>query len=287
MMKILNFPSSVSLYFCASENYMKKQLLRFILFLFIALYFPLHSLGWGVLGHRIVGEIADSYISKKTRAEIKKILGNESIAMSSNWADFIKSDSSFDYLETWHYINFKKGLTLAEMKSHLAKDTSINAYTRIKFLVAELKKKSLSKDKKKMYLRLLIHFIGDIHQPLHVSPEGTAGGNDIKLNWFSTPSNLHRVWDTHLLDFQQLSYTEHVKAINFADHEQVKKWQNQPLTEWLFESYTLATQIHNDITSPNTRLGYEYNFKYIATVNQQLLKGGIRLAGLLNEIYGK
>ena len=244
-------------------------------------------MGWGVLGHRIVGEIADSYLTKKTREEIKKILGNESIAMSSNWADFIKSDSSFDYLETWHYINFKKGLTLAEMKAHLATDSSINAYTRINFLIAELKKKSLSKDKKKIYLRLLIHFIGDIHQPLHVSPEGTAGGNDIKLNWFSTPSNLHRVWDTHLVDFQQLSYTEHVKAINFADQEQVKKWQKQPMTEWLFESYTLATQIHNEITSPNTRLGYEYNFKHIATLNQQLLKGGIRLAGVLNEIFGK
>ena len=63
---------------------------------------------WGQLGHRIVGEIADSYLTAKTKAEIKKILGNESIAMSSNWADFIKSDSTFKYLDTWHYINFEK-----------------------------------------------------------------------------------------------------------------------------------------------------------------------------------
>lgn len=266
---------------------MKKQLVLKLAFIVITFYLPVQAMCWGMLGHRVVGEIADKYLSKKTRTEIKKIMGNESLAMSSNWADFIKSDSSFDYLETWHYVNFSPGLSLAEMKTHLAKDTSINAYTRINFLVAELKKKSLPKDKKLFYLRLLIHFVGDIHQPLHVSPDGTRGGNDIKVNWFSTPSNLHRVWDSHIIEYQQLSYSEHVKAINFADHAQVHKWQKQPVSEWLYESYSLAADLHDEIKSPNPRLGYEYNFKHIATLNQQLLKGGIRLAGLLNEIYGK
>jgi hypothetical protein len=266
---------------------MNKQILRCFLFIFLAIYIPFQSMGWGVLGHRIVGEIADKYLTKKTRIEIQKILGNESLAMSSNWADFIKSDSSYDYLDTWHYVNFKKGLTLEQMKAQLKTDTSVNAYTKINFLVSELKKKSLPKDKKQMYLRLLVHFIGDIHQPLHVSPEGTTGGNDIKLNWFSTPSNLHRVWDSHLIDFQQLSYTEHVKAINFVDNARKSKWQHQPISEWLYESYTLAQNLHNEISGPNPRLGYEYNFKHIATLNEQLLKGGVRLAGLLNSIFDK
>ena len=72
----------------------------------------------------------------------------------------------------------------------------------------ELRKKDLAKDKKVMYLKLLIHIVGDLHQPLHASPEGTTGGNDIKLTWFNTPSNLHRVWDEQLIEFQQLSYKE-------------------------------------------------------------------------------
>src|SRR5689334_11609618 len=157
----------------------KKFKSLFIIALFF--YLPLQSMAWGILGHRIVGEIADKYITAKTRLEIQKILGNESIAMSSNWADFIKSDSTYRYLNNWHYINFEKNLSYDQMKEWLKTDTSVNAYTRINFLVKELKKKNLPKDKKQMYLRLLIHLVGDIHQPLHVSPVGTTGGNDIKL----------------------------------------------------------------------------------------------------------
>ena len=56
---------------------------------------PVFSFGWGVLGHRIVGQIAGSYLTPKARIEVQKILGNESIAMVSNWADFIKSDSEY------------------------------------------------------------------------------------------------------------------------------------------------------------------------------------------------
>lgn len=248
-------------------------------------YLPLQSMAWGMLGHRIVGEIADIYLTSKAKAEIQKILGTESIAMSSNWADFVKSDSNFRYLNTWHYINFKKGLSYDEMKDQLKKDTSVNAYTKINFLIKELKNKNLSKDKKIMHLRLLVHIVGDIHQPLHVSPEGTTGGNDIKLTWFSTPTNLHSVWDTYLIDFQQLSYTEYVKAINHTTLMQRKAWQKQPMSQWFFESYTIAQQLHNELTEQNPKLGFRYNFDHIKTVDEQLVKGGVHLAGLLNEIF--
>lgn len=266
---------------------MQRIISRSLLFIGIFMYLPFQSMAWGMLGHRIVGEIADSYLTTKTRIEIKKILGTESIAMSSNWADFIKSDSSYKYLDVWHYINFEKGLTYPQMVEVLKKDTSANAYTKINFLVKELKKKSLDRDKKIMYLRLLIHFVGDIHQPLHVSPVGSTGGNSIRVQWFSTPSNLHRVWDTHLIDEQQLSYTEYARHINHSTLAQRKKLQADPLSKWLFESYTIAQRLHDEIREENPRLGYRYNFDHLHTVDNQLLKGGIRLAGLLNEIFGK
>jgi hypothetical protein len=240
-----------------------------------------------MLGHRIVGEIADSYLTAKARAEIKKILGNETIAMASNWADFIKSDTNYKYLNPWHYVNFEKGLTYQQMLEYLKKDTTADAYTKLNFLASELKKKNLPQDKKLMYLRLLIHIAEDLSQPLHVSPVGTTGGNDIKLSWFNTPSNLHRVWDEHLIEYQQLSYTEYAKAINFPTATQRNAWTKQPITQWLFDSYTIAQQLQNELTTQNPKLGYEYNFKHVATLNEQLLKGGVRLAALLNEIFGK
>jgi hypothetical protein len=266
---------------------MRKSLLRILILAFICLYLPLRSGAWGMLGHRIVAQIAESYLTEKTRTEIRKILGNESLAMSANWADFIKSDTAYRYLNPWHYINFRKGMSYEEMVTYLKTDSTVDAYTRLNFLVSELKKKNLPQEKKVMYLRLLVHIAGDLHQPLHASPEGSTGGNDIKVNWFNEASNLHRVWDEHLIEYQQLSYTEYVKAINFTTPAQRKQWMAEPLSRWIYDSYVIAGKLHEEIKEPMPRLGFRYNFDHVQTLNEQLLKGGVHLAALLNEIFGK
>jgi hypothetical protein len=249
-------------------------------------YIPFASMAWGVLGHRIVGQIADSYITKNTKKAIAQILGTESIAMTSNWPDFIKSDPAYNYLSNWHYINLKSGLSYDSVKAFLYTDTATDAYTKINFLVTELKNKSLEQQKKILYLRLLIHLVGDIHQPLHVGRLEDQGGNRVKVLWFKDSTNLHTVWDTQLINFQQLSYTEYATSINFTTKDQRNSLQQQPLSDWLFESYQIADKIYGDIKTPNQRLDYAYNFKYVDILNSQLLKGGVRLAGLLNEIFG-
>ena len=87
----------------------------------LLVYLPLSSMAWGMLGHRIVGQIADSYLTKHTRKEIAKILGTESVAISSNWADFIKSDPSMSYLSPWHYCDFKGGMDGSQFLAELEK----------------------------------------------------------------------------------------------------------------------------------------------------------------------
>jgi hypothetical protein len=241
---------------------------------------------WGMTGHRVVGEIAESYLTSKARKAIKEILGDESLAMASNWADFIKSDSNFNYISPWHYINLKAGMSFNDVQTRLLQDTSADVYTKTNFVISELKNKQLPGDKKLMYLRLLIHFVGDIHQPLHVGRPDDAGGNRIRVLWFNDSTNLHSVWDEKLPEFQKLSYTEFAAAINHTTKAQRTAWQKQPMTEWFFESYQIAQQLYDEITRPNQRLGYRYNFDHLETMNQQLLKGGVRLAGILNEIFG-
>ncbi len=264
---------------------MHKHFSKVLILIGIFFYLPFQSMAWGVLGHRIVGEIADKYVSTTARAKINQILGTESIAMVSNWADFIKSDTSFRYLNTWHYINLDSGLSYTGIKDYLKNDTAVDAYTKINFLVKELKKKKLAKEKKQLYLRLLIHFVGDVHQPMHAGRKSDLGGNTIKVSWFNEPSNMHRVWDENLIELQQLSYTEYTKAINHPNLKQKKKWQSQPISEWIYESYEISEQLHTEIKQPDQRLGYQYNFDNIATLNQRLLQGGIRLAALLNDIF--
>jgi len=265
---------------------MKSRSILQAILITTCLYVPISSSAWGVLGHRIVGQIADSYLTKKTKKAVAAILGNESVAMSSNWPDFIKSDPSYRYLSNWHYVNIKQGMTQQQVIDLIEKDTATNAYTKINWLKAELKKKELSLGDKQMYLKLIIHLVGDIHQPLHVGRPDDLGGNKIKVLWFNDPYNLHQIWDEVLIDFQQLSYTEYANAINFTTKQQRTGWQQQPMSYWFWESYQVAEQVYGDIKGTEEKLGYQYNFKYKAILEAQLLKGGVHLAGILNEIFG-
>jgi hypothetical protein len=261
-------------------NFLKKLVLG----LFI-IYAPLQSMAWGTQGHRICGQIANMYLTPKARKAIEAILGNESIAMTSNWADFIKSDPNYSYLSSWHYIDFDKAYTYPEMQAFLAQDTKVDAYTKLNFLIGELKKPSTSKENKLLYLRMLIHIIEDVHQPMHTAHTDDKGGNDFKVNWFSTPTNLHSIWDSQLIDFQQLSYTEYATAINHSTTAQRAEWQKASIAQWLFESNQIAEKLYTEI-KPGDTLNYKYNFNHIETLNNQLLKAGVRLAGVLNQIFG-
>jgi len=264
---------------------MKTNVIKKLALGIAILYAPLQSLAWGTEGHRVAGQIAESYLTPKARKAIGEILGYESIAMASNWADFIKSDPNYNYLSSWHYIDFDKVFTYPEMQQYLDHDTNVDAYTKLQFLIGELKKKDLSKENKTLYFKMLIHIVEDVHQPMHTAHADDKGGNDFKVNWFNTPTNLHAVWDSQLIDFQQLSYTEYAAAINHTTAEQRAEWQKAPISQWLFESNQIAEKLYTEI-KPGDTLNYRYNFTHIDTVNQQLLKAGVRLAGLLNSIFG-
>ncbi|GAC1421866.1 MAG: S1/P1 nuclease [Flavisolibacter sp.] len=267
-----------------NKDFMKYRL-KTGLAIVILWYVPTSAFAWGLLGHRIVGEIAETYLKSRTKVEVRNILGNESMAMASNWADFIKSDSAYNYLNVWHYIDFEKEMTYNSLQEYLKKDTHADAFTGVNFLVKELKSKLAPPEKKRMYLRLLIHIVADLHQPLHVSPAGDAGGNGIKLSWFGQHTNLHRVWDEHLIQEQQLSYTEYARAINFTDPEACKTWQQESIPEWIFEAYQLSKQLRLEINEVDPKLGFLYNYQHLKMLNNQLLKGAVHLAGLLNEIF--
>jgi hypothetical protein len=261
-----------------------KAIKKFI-FLFLIFGVPVYSFGWGVQGHRIVGNIAEYYLTARARKAVHKILGDETMAMASNWGDFIKSDNAYRYISSWHYIDFDPGMSKDQIEDYLAKDTATDIYTKMNFLINELKNKELPMDKKKMDLKLLIHFVGDVHQPFHVGHREDLGGNKIKVMWFNKPTNLHAVWDEQLVDFQQLSYTEYTDAINHTTAEQRRAWQNQPISDWLVESYQLSEKLYEEIKEPDQKLSYRYNYDHIQQVNEQLLKAGVRLAGLLNDIF--
>lgn len=247
---------------------------------------PMLASAWGQTGHRIVGQIAENHLTPKALKAVKAILGNESVALSSTWADFVKSDTAYKHLNVWHYINLPDNLSRDAYDKTLKNDTGTDAYTKIKFLTACLKNLRLSKDSQQTCLRLLVHIVGDIHQPFHVGKEEDHGGNKIKVQWFNQPTNLHAVWDDKLIEDQKLSYKEYVAAIDHASPQELAKWNAEPLEDWLYGSYQMAGRLYKENENSDQKLGYRYIYDHLAELNGQLLKGGIHLAALLNRIFG-
>lgn len=239
-----------------------------------------NSFGWGDTGHRTIGEIADMYLTKKARKRINKLLLAESIAISSTWMDNQKSDSAYDHMYDWHWVTIPDGMTYQKAEKNPKGDV-IQTINRV---IKELKEGKLSGEEEVNAIRILVHLIGDIHQPLHVGNGKDRGGNDVKLKWFWNDSNLHRVWDSEMIDRKRFSYTELAKVVNYCSKEQVKEWQNSSTIDWAVESYNLREQVY--AIPENQNLRYRYVFDNWGTVKLRLLQAGVRLAGVLNSIYG-
>lgn len=251
----------------------------------VCAYIPVNASAWGMLGHRIVGQVAESYLSSKSRKAVKNILGDESLAMSANWADLIKSDSSYNYLGPWHYVNLPENLDRKGVVDFLEREKTPNVYNKIQEMIGILKNKQSNAEQNKQAMRLLVHMVGDLHQPMHTARKEDLGGNKVYVTWFGQRSNLHSVWDSGLVDYQQLSYTEYAMAINHPTKAQLKAWRDISLADNVFESYQLVDKIYAK-THADDKLSYRYNFDFVDNLNEQLLKGGVRLANILNQIYG-
>lgn len=245
----------------------------------ILLVVSIASFGWGQTGHRVTGKVADRYLNKKARAAITRILNGQSLAMVATWMDEIRSDSTYDYTADWHWV------TIQDHESYDAstKNPKGDVVATLERLIKELKSGKLSPQQEAQALKFLIHLVGDIHQPLHVGGGNDRGGNDVKVSWFGSGSNLHRVWDSDMIDDTKLSYTELAESLGNPDDATIKNWQRASVREWAAESVSYRKQVY-DIG--NGKLGYQYSYKNFHIVRLRLLQAGVRLGGILNEIYG-
>ncbi|MEV4882434.1 S1/P1 Nuclease [Chitinophaga ginsengisegetis] len=262
---------------------MRKKILTGLILAFLL---PLATFAWGPNGHRITAEIAWLHLTPQARKAITNILGRESLAMIANWPDFIKSDTThqYDHTSKWHYLDFPGNIDRAKFDELLNAANDENLYTQTQAMIKELKNRNLPKDKQRFALTFLVHMMGDMHQPLHVGRDEDMGGNKIAVMWFDKPSNLHKVWDEQLIDFQQLSYTEYTKALDIASAAEIKTIQQGSIADWMFDSHQLSDKVYA-YTQPDAKLSYRYNYVFVKDLNQQLLKGGLRLAAILNNIY--
>ncbi len=253
--------------------------MKYILFC-LALLIPACGFSWGPNGHRVVGLIASKHLSAKAKKNLIKVLGQNSLAEVSTWMDEVRSDSTYNYMRDWHWVTIETGKTYDQSP----KNPKGDVIATIQRLVAELKKHTLEKKTEEEYLKMLVHLVGDIHQPLHVGCCDDHGGNGLKVKWFGKETNLHTIWDSNMIDDTQLSYTELASYLDEPEQATVAAWQKNSVLEWTDESMTFRKQVYK-IGDGN--LSFKYAYNNLPTIKERMLQAGIRLAGILNEIYGK
>ncbi|MTI22985.1 S1/P1 Nuclease [Fulvivirga sp. RKSG066] len=248
--------------------------------LLLVVLFSVTFFNWGIIGHRSVGHVAQEYLNKKAAKALDKLLDGESLAEASTWMDEIRSDSTYDYAQDWHWVTIPTGKTYEETD----KNPNGDVIATIQRLTSEIKAGGMTKTQEVEAVKMLIHLVGDIHQPLHVGTGEDRGGNSVKIKWFWQNSNLHRVWDSEMIESQKYSYTELANILDEPSKDQVKAWQSASVIDWANESIALRDRVYDIPEDEN--LKYEYQYKHWEVVELRLQQAGIRLAGLLNELYG-
>lgn len=254
---------------------LKKIQLVFLLFISFNSLFA-----WAEIGHRVVGEVAFRNVKHKTIRKINKLVNYESLASLSTFGDDIKSDDRYKKFYAWHYVDFEVGKKYEDCKPNPDGDL----VKAIEFCTQVLKNKNSSNEDKAFYLKLLIHFIGDLHQPLHVGQESDKGGNDIKVKWFGQQSNLHRVWDEDIINKYNMSYTELASNLPYKNKEEIAQIGKGSIMDWVYESQNLATKVYST-AKIDEGLSYKYQYENLPMVKLQLQKAGYRLAKILDEIF--
>ena len=255
---------------------MKKYLILCLLFAVL----NLPSFAWGVTGHRVVGLVAQNHLDRKAKWKISKILNFNSLAEVSNYMDDVKSDTAYNHTHDWHWVTIPAGQTYEQS----VKNPKGDIVMKIEEITAALKTHTLPPAQEAEYLKFLTHLVGDLHQPLHVGNRDDQGGNRERVTWFGQNSNLHRVWDSDMIEGKQLSYSDLAGFLDEPSKAQIKQWQAMSTLEWAAVSQGLLPQVY---TLPeDKKLGYRYSYENFDTVQRVLMQAGIHLAGILNEIYG-
>lgn len=254
--------------------------MKYILVFLILSQTLLASEDWGQNGHRTVGETANQHIKSKARKKIDKILNGQSIADASTYADEIKSDRAYDQYKPWHYANIPFDQTYSQAE----KNPQGDIVSGIEECIQQLKSGELNLEKEQFYLRMLIHLVGDMHQPLHFGLKEDKGANDFKVKWFNKPSNLHRVWDTQMIESYNMSYTELTNNLPELSKSEIESIKSGTLLDWVEENRELTKKVYKS-ADLDENLSYRYMYDWFGIAKTQMKKAGIRLAVILNDIY--
>lgn len=236
---------------------------------------------WGGKGHDIVAAVAENNLTPKVKKKLNNLLDGRSIIVYSSWMDGLRGDSRYNHTSTWHYANVDDGYTYETMK----KNSACDVLTATNETIAKLKAGGLSDSLERMYVKYLVHLVGDMHCPMHAGRLSDRGGNDVKITFMGKATNLHSIWDDQIVEAaKKWSYTEWSNNLDYLKSKAKSAIQSGVPADWMNETVDLSKLIYKS-TPENSKQSYDYVNKFTPLVESQLMKGGLRLAEVLNSIY--
>jgi hypothetical protein len=255
--------------------------MRAILAALLIVLTPTSAFAWGQTGHRVTGAIAEPMLSRRAAREVRAILGNETLAEASTWADEMRSNPEPFWQTTanpWHYVTVPVGQSYADVGAPAEGD----AVTALARFAETLRDPNATREEKRLALRFTLHIIGDLHQPLHAGNGDDRGGNDIRVTFFREPTNLHAVWDSGMIDRRQLSYSEFTAFLTRRITPTLRwQWLEPDPLVWIAESAAIRDTIYPD----GDELSWDYAYEHREQVDTRLMQGGVRVAAYLNALW--
>ncbi len=231
---------------------------------------------WGEQGHGIVASIAKKTLQKQIVDSVQTYLGSTTFRQAALWMDEIKKDKKYRYMDSWHYINLEKD-------EKYEKSEQVNIVTKLQESIEIVKnRKKYTKSEVNTALKIIFHLVGDIHQPLHCGYGSDKGGNSIKLDFMGRNSNLHRVWDSDIINHMKIGVKNCLETANNMNESEKKKLQNTNVEAWMWEARELLPQVYD---YSDAIISLPYLNKNSETIKSQLAKAGIRLAYILHYCF--
>ena len=260
---------------------------RFLAGLLAALVIAPSVHAWGRQGHAIVAQLAQQRLNPTAEAEVERLLAPErtrSLADIASWADELRDDPSREALSKatsrLHYINFRADdCVYVPPRDCPDGQCVVGGLSRY---VAVLADRSQPDAARLEALKFVVHFVGDVHQPLHAGYRDDKGGNTYQVQFQGKGSNLHSVWDSGLLGTHGKDWSAYAVELDARPAETLPasiEPQDNPYAQWAEQSCAATRGIYPD--------GHKIDDAYVAAelpvAERQLRVAGARLAEVLNR----
>src|SRR5690606_27820481 len=196
---------------------------------------------WGRVGHRVVARVAAARLSDRARREVRTLLGGQTLAEISTWADEVRNDRP--ETSTWHYVNIP--VTDSVYRADKYCPASGCVISALEQQLALLRDRRQPHAVRAEALKWVVHLVGDVHQPLHSGDRGDRGGNDVTVWLGLRRTNLHSLWDSGLIgasgrDEQQL--VNHIEQQLRGRTDLAAIARGTP-AEWTMEAHDLSRDV--------------------------------------------